>query len=425
MIAEIISVGTELLLGQIVDTNAAYIAQSLATLGISIYHRVTVGDNTDRLAEALLQALSRSDLVITIGGLGPTMDDLTRETVAQVMNIALVEDHEAKDHLEEIARLRHWSNYPESWLKQVLVPSQGYGVPNRAGTALGAFFAANGKIAVCLPGPPTELIPMLDEQIIPDLAKRLTGKSSVIHSRTLRVTGLGEPAVEDRVRDLILSHNPTIAPYAKGAEVHLRMTASAPDLPAANALLDPLDRDVRERLGDAVYGIDEENLELHVVKALVARQMTLATAESCTGGLVAKRITDVPDASRVFGLGMVTYSNEAKMHYVGVDPDDLKAHGAVSHAVARAMAAGIRNAAGADIGVSTTGIAGPGGGSPEKPVGTVYVGISFGDTVYSDHFLFLGQRADIALRTSQAALGLVRRAMLRPESLAERSMEQR
>ena len=411
MIAETLSVGTELLLGQTVDTDAVYIAQMLSRLGITIHFRSTVGDNPERIKAALRLAFSRSDLVITVGGLGPTMDDLTKEMVADVLGDTLVEDAGHARWLRE-RYAPHGGTAPPSFLKQALVPRSGRGLPNPNGTALGALFEKDGRLALCLPGPPNELIPMVEQSVEPYLSEKTSGERTVIQSRTLRIVGMGESAVEDRVRDLMMGDNPTVAPYAKTGEVHLRLTARAGSPDEADALIAPLEAEIRQRLGNVIYGLDAQTLEMAVVRLLQQQNRKLAVAESCTGGLIAKRITNVPDASHVFDLGLVTYSNAAKSEFLGVPPDLIARHGAVSPEVARAMAAGARAAGRATLGVSVTGIAGPGGGTDAKPIGTVHVGLAWEGGVDSEHHQFLGRRADIALRASQAALALVRRYLL-------------
>lgn len=413
MIAETISVGTELLLGQTLDTDAVYLAQMLSRLGITIHFRTTVGDNPGRIQDALRLALSRSDLIITVGGLGPTMDDLTKEMVAEVLGDTFVEDAAHAQWLRKRYAQRG-TKPPPSFVKQALVPQHGRGLPNPNGTALGSLFEKDGKIALCLPGPPNELTPMVEQSVEPYLRERTSGERTVIQSRTLRIVGMGESLVEERVRDLMTSDNPTVAPYAKTGEVHLRVTAHAASPDEADALIAPRVAEIRQRLGGVIYGEDAETLEQAVVGLLQRRNKRIALAESCTGGLIAKRITDVPDASHVFDLGMVTYSNGAKSEFLGVPPEMLAQHGAVSPEVARAMAEGARAAGRADLGVSVTGIAGPGGGTDAKPVGTVHVGLAWAGGVVSEHHQFLGKRVDIALRASQAALALVRRFLLDP-----------
>lgn len=415
MNAEIVSVGTELLLGQIVDTDAVFLAQMLSRLGISIHHRTTVGDNPERLKETLRLAFRRADLVLTIGGLGPTQDDLTKEMVAEVLEDTFAEDQAHTQWLKDRMQGRGWESLPPSFWKQALVPVSGRGLPNPNGTALGALFEKEGKIAICLPGPPNELIPMAESSVEPYLREKTAGQRTVIQSRVLRIIGIGESLVEEKCRDLMTSDNPTVAPYAKTGEVHLRITARAGSPEDAAALIAPREAALRERLGSAVYGVDAETLEGAVIGMLRMLGRTVALAESCTGGLIAKRLTDVPEASQVFGLGLVTYSNEAKTQFLGVTEELLARVGAVSPETARAMALGARAAGQADLGLSVTGIAGPGGGSEAKPVGTVQIGLAWDGGVLSEHHLLLGSRADIAYRASQNALALLRRFLQDPE----------
>jgi nicotinamide-nucleotide amidase len=417
MNAEIISVGTELLLGQIVDTDAVFLAKMLSRLGINIHHRATVGDNPERIKDTLRLAFSRADLVITVGGLGPTQDDLTKEMVADVLGDTFVEDAAHVQWLRDRMHLRGWQNLPPSFWKQALVPVHGGGLPNPNGTALGALFEKDGKIAICLPGPPNELIPMAESSVEPYLREKTAGQRSILQSRILRIVGMGESLVEERAGDLMATDNPTVAPYAKTGEVHLRITARAPSPEEASTLIAPREAALRERLGDVVYGVDDETLESVVVGMLTLMGRSIALAESCTGGLIAKRLTDVPDASRIFGLGLVTYSNEAKTKFLGVPEEMIARVGAVSPEVARAMAVGARAAGNADLGLSVTGIAGPGGGSEAKPVGTVHIGLAWDGGVLSEHHHLLGSRADIAYRASQNALALVRRFLLDPEAV--------
>jgi nicotinamide-nucleotide amidase len=409
MLAEIISVGTELLLGQIVDTNAAYLSRLLPELGISMHYRVTVGDNTYRLADALRQALSRSDIIFTIGGLGPTQDDLTKETVAQVVGDTMQLHRESAEQLRSFFAARG-IQMPLSNLKQAMAPTSGRILENPLGTAPGAAFETpDNKVVVVLPGPPREFVPMVDKRVIPYLRERLGENSPIIRSRMLNIAGLGESSVEDKVKHLLSGANPTVAPYASTGEVHLRITANADDAPAAERLIDEMDRKLVEALGqNVVFGRDDETLEKVVVEKLLRYKLTLAAAESCTGGLIADRITDVPGCSAVFLAGVVSYGNDAKARLLGIDEQLIKDYGAVSESVAKAMAEGARNVTGAGIGISTTGIAGPTGATPEKPVGLVYIGLSDDKGTIVREFRFSGTRRDVKQRASQAALEMLR-----------------
>jgi nicotinamide-nucleotide amidase len=413
MIAEIISVGTELLLGQIVDTNAAFLARTLSPLGISTYFRTTVGDNPDRLRGAIDLALSRSDVIITIGGLGPTSDDLTKETIAAAFGDPMQMDDGHRQWLEGFFRGRVGS-LPQSNLKQALIPVSGQGLPNPNGTALGACFEKDGKIAICLPGPPNEFIPMVETSVVPILSEHTSGEPMTIHSRVLRIIGVGESSLEDRMKDLMQGDSPSVAPYAKTGEVHLRITARAESRVRCDAIIAPMELEIRTRLGNAVYGVNDETLEHIIITILRERGQKVATAESCSGGLISKRLTDVPGASHAFVLGVVAYANEAKVKQLGVSEEILRAHGAVSPETAKAMAVGIRQASGADFGLSVTGIAGPDGGTPEKPVGTVHIGLAWNGGVISQHNQYIGNRAIVTQRAAHSALALLRAYLIDP-----------
>lgn len=411
MRAEVVSVGTELLLGQIVDTDAAYLARQLSELGISVYRRVTVGDNMMRLVAALRQALEDADIVFTIGGLGPTMDDITRDGLAAAMGDTLHEDAEIAEGLRRFFESRGLTVL-ESNLRQALVPDHGRAIENPNGTAPGLLFEKDGKIGIALPGPPNEFIPMVNDFVVPYLRQK-TGNVGTIRSLTLRIAGVGESAVEDRVKDLMRDSNPTVAPYAKVGEVHLRVTAKADTAEEADRMIAERAALVRARLGDAIYGENDAPLEKAVVTALQARGQTVATAESCTGGLVAQRITDVAGSSAVFLGGVVAYSNAAKTDLVGVPAELIARVGAVSPEVAQALAEGARRRFGADYGIGVTGIAGPDGGTPEKPVGLVYLAVAYEGGCEVEKANFIGSRQVVRHRSSQTVLNMLRLRALR------------
>jgi nicotinamide-nucleotide amidase len=414
--AEIVSVGTELLLGQIVDTNAAHLARALSELGISVYRRITVGDNHARLLAALSGALAENDLVIALGGLGPTQDDITRETLAEAMGDTLRYEEEIARRLTAFFRERGVP-MPDSVLRQAMVPTHGFALDNPHGTAPGLIFEKDGKIGIALPGPPGEFIPMVDNQVVPYLRAK-TG-TRTIRSRVLRICNMGESLVEERVRDLMAADNPTVAPYAKTGEVHLRVTARADDPESADRLIEPVVREIEARLGDHVYAYDDEPLEAAVVRLLSERGLTAAVAESCTGGLLAARLTDVPGSSKVFRGGVVAYSNESKSDLLGVPPAMIAQFGAVSPEVAEAMAQGARARFHADLGIGITGIAGPEGGTPEKPIGLVYIALADSQGVVVERNRFLGQRKEVRYRSAQYALVLLRdRALQSPHDPA-------
>jgi nicotinamide-nucleotide amidase len=414
--AEIVSVGTELLLGQIVDTNAAYIARKLPEIGVSVYRRTTVGDNHDRLLAAQNVALEESDLVIAIGGLGPTMDDITRDVLSEAMEDTLHEDPQVRHRLEAFFRSRGL-RVLESNLRQAMVPTNGRSIDNPNGTAPGLLFEQSKienrklKIAIALPGPPNEFIPMVENHVIPYLREK-TGGKGMIRSRIVRVCSMGESLVEDKVKDLTVTDNPTVAPYAKLGEVHLRVTAKADSPVAADQLIAERIELIKERLGDHVYGFNDESLESVVVKMLIERGMKVATAESCTGGMLASRITDVPGSSVVFPGGVINYSNESKTDLVYVPAETIAKHGAVSPEVAEALAIGARKRFGSDFGIGITGVAGPNGGTDDKPVGLVYIGLADANGVIVEKNRFIGQRKDIRFRSTQVALVMLRSRML-------------
>lgn len=409
MKAEIISVGTELLLGHTVNTDAAHVARELAAFGLDLEHVQTVGDNAGRLEAALREALRRSSLVICTGGLGPTDDDLTKETVARVAGRPLVEDAESLRRLREYFGTRPMG---QNQLKQAWLPEGALAFPNAVGTAPGcAVPVEDGKFILLLPGPPSELLPMLEQSVRPFLARR-TGE--VIVSSMIRTFGIGEGAAAERISDLMQGGNPTAATYATEGEMFVRVTAKARDEAEARALARPLVEAVCARLGDVVYGVDVPSLEAVVVRGLAAAGLTLVTAESCTGGLLAKRITDQPGASEVFGTGLVTYANSAKTRLLGVPEAVLAAHGAVSRQTAALMAEGARLLQDGDLGLAITGIAGPDGGTPEKPVGLVYIALSAPDGIWlramRPQGRYLG-RNWTRQRAASHALDLVRRRL--------------
>ena len=375
--AEILCVGTELLLGEVINTNAAHISKKLAEFGVSVFHHAVVGDNPERLKAALDLALSRSDLVVMSGGLGPTFDDLTKETVAAKFGLSMHTDEATLENIEKFfaSRGKGICTMTKNNLKQADIPDGAIALANPNGTAPGILLEKDGKTVIMLPGPPRELCPLMDGAVSDYLRENT---ESVIVSHNLHIIGMGESAVEETLRELMMtSENPTIAPYAGDGEMRLRITAKAQSEAEAEALCQKMMDTVRAtQVGEFIYGVDVGSTERAVISALASKGLTISTAESCTGGLIAKRITDVSGASEVYMGSCVTYANEAKVKLLGVNEETLKAHGAVSEQVAAEMARGVREALGTDIGISTTGIAGPGGGTPEKPVGTIYVGIS-------------------------------------------------
>ena len=369
--AEILCIGTEILMGDIVNTNAAYIAKELTNLGITMYHQTVVGDNPDRLKESLELAFSRSDIVITTGGLGPTYDDLSKETIAAYFGRKLKMDDAS---LQSVIEFHQKLNIPmpENNKKQAMMPEGATIFPNPNGTAPGCAIEQDGKTAIMLPGPPREMAPMFDHYVVPFLLK--DGKK-VLLSHNLHFYGIGESLLETKLHDLMAkSLNPTVAPYAKTGEVMVRVSAMAKDAGDAEKMMEPVIREIKETTGEFLYGIDVGDLQTAAVKMLKEKGLEAAAAESCTGGYVSKRLTDVNGASSVFQCGVCTYSNRMKRQLLGVKESTLQKFSAVSPETAAEMAAGVRKLSGAHIGVAVTGNAGP-EPSEGKPVGLVYIAL--------------------------------------------------
>src|ERR687890_1036935 len=370
--AEILTIGTEILLGDLLDTNAAWISGRLAARVVSIYRHTTVGDNKRRIIAALKEAASRTDLVITTGGLGPTSDDLTNECLGEAAGRKMVEYSEARRHVDEMFR-RFGRTPTQSNYKQALFPEGSELIPNPAGTAMGAMLELDGALVATFPGVPGEMKGMFEETLEPLIKERSEGS---ILSRTLWFTGIGESALAEQVQDLLDASDPTVAPLAGQGKVRLRVPSRGDAPEEAEKKIAPVADEILARLGDYYFGEDDETLESALGKLLKERGATLALAESCTGGLLAKRLTDGAGASDYFVEGLATSSNESKEQLLRVPNHLLVEHGAVSEPVAGAMAEGVRKVAGTDYGLSVTGVAGPDGGSEEKPVGLVFVGVS-------------------------------------------------
>ena len=375
MVVELISVGTELLLGNIVNTNAAFLAEKCAGLGLSCYYQTVVGDNRERLAGVMRTALERSDILILTGGLGPTQDDLTKETAAEVWNRELKMDGHSLERIESFFKERGLE-MTENNKKQALVPEGAIVVDNDNGTAPGIILTEGEKRIILLPGPPNELKPMFENSIVPYLnGLENPEEPGIIYSKTVKICGMGESKVESEITDLESMENPTVAPYAKTGEVHLRVTARAADEKEARKKVKPVVKELKSRFGSAVYTTEEDvTLEGAVVDLLLANELTVSTIESCTGGMLAARLINIPGVSEVFKSGYITYSNKAKRKIAGVKKGTLDKYGAVSPQTAKEMARGTALLTKADVTFSITGIAGPDGGSQEKPVGLVYMG---------------------------------------------------
>lgn len=410
MRAEILCVGTEILLGDIVNTNSQFISKGLADLGIEVYHQSVVGDNPQRLLEEFKKCFERTDIIITTGGLGPTQDDLTKETAAKYFNKEMILDKNSLNELEYYFKKMGKSHLESNNIKQAYFPKNATILPNPHGTAPGCCIEENGKALIILPGPPKEAKSMFNNYVIPFLKKYSTG---VIKSKTLKICGIGESSMAEMVSDLINnSANPTVAPYAKENYTILRITARAKTEEEALNLIKPVEFKIRKRLGTNIYGENNDTMEAIIGKLLIDKKLSISSAESCTGGLIAAKLVNYPGISTVFKEGAVTYSNEAKMNRLGVKKDTLDKFSAVSHETAKEMAEGIAKTANTDIGIATTGIAGPSGGTCEKPVGLVYIGLYINGKTYVKKCQFSGSRNAIRQRATMTALDLVRRHII-------------
>lgn len=414
MVVELISVGTEILLGNIVNTNAAYLVEKCALLGCSLYHQTVVGDNEERMEEAIRQAIERADIVILTGGLGPTKDDLTKEVTAKVFGRKLYMDEHSRarirDYFEKIKSKKVTEN---NW-KQALVPEGAIVIDNLNGTAPGLILEdkERGKAAILIPGPPNEMKPMFEHDIAPYLNKK---QPEGIYSHMVKVCGIGESRAETMVADLMDAQtNPTLAPYAKTGEVHFRVTARACSEEAAEKLMEPMIEEMKKRFGDAVYTTEENvTLEESVIRLLEEKKMTVTTAESCTGGKLSGRLLNVSGASGVYNEGYITYANASKEKILGVKHETLETYGAVSEQTAAEMALGAAKAAGADAALSVTGIAGPSGGTAEKPVGLVYIGCAVNGEVTVREYRFTGNREKNRDYAVARAITLLREELLK------------
>ena len=412
MKAEIITVGTEILLGDILNTNCRYLSRELAAMGIEMYYQITVGDNEERLLKTLEESLNRSDIVICTGGLGPTEDDITKEVCAKYFGYELELHKPSLDAM--IERFKHMNRVPtKNNEKQAYFPKEAYILKNDNGTAPGCIMEKEGKMIVVLPGPPREMESMFENYVKPYLSK-LT--DDVIESEVLRIIGVGESKVENDILDIIDSQtNPTIATYAKGYECTLRITAKAKSVEEAKELIKPMSDEMKRRFGQSLYATGETSIEEVVAKMLVENNLKIAVAESCTGGMVSASLINYPGISSVFMEGCVTYSNEAKMKSLGVKKETLDIYGAVSPECAKEMASGVAARYNTNVGIATTGIAGPGGGTDEKPVGLVYFGIYINGKVITKKYVFNGDRQGIRERATRTILNDLRLELLNME----------
>ena len=403
----VLSVGTELLFGQITNTNTVFLSKELNNMGLDVMYHYTVGDNPGRLADMIRMALEDVDMILVTGGLGPTQDDLTKEVACQVFGDELVVNEKALGKIKEYF-LRTGRNMTENNAKQALIPSRATVFHNDAGTAPGFALEKDGKYIICMPGPPREMTRMFEISVKPFLEKLSDGYMSY---KLLRLYGIGESLLETRLIDLIDNQtDPTLATYAKEGECQLRIASKRSSREEADKAVQDMIDIVSERVGEYIYSYDNEELVDVVGRMLLEKGLTFASAESCTGGLVAAALTDIPGISQSFMAGFVTYSNEAKMRELGVSEETLREHGAVSEETAREMVEGLARVTGCDVCISVTGIAGPGGGTEGKPVGLVYIGFKYGDKCFVTKKLSTGaSRKWIRNHTLLGVLDIVRR----------------
>lgn len=414
MIAEILAVGTELLMGQIANTNAQYLSRRLNDVGIGVFYHSVVGDNPSRLKESLKLALERADIVITTGGLGPTQDDLTKETIAEAMGRKLILHEETyqgiKAFFDKLNRKMMENN-----AKQAYLPENSIIIPNNNGTAPGCIIENNNKTVVMFPGPPKEMIPMFEDTVFPYFEEK-TGQT--IFSRMLKVFGIGESEMEMKILDIVeAQNNPTIAPYVGVGEIILRITAKCRNSSEADSLINPVIEKIKERLGSHVYALNGESMEEVVVDLLKKQDISISVAESCTGGMLSSRLINVPGVSKVFDRGFITYSNEAKIEELGVSKDAISSYGAVSRETANEMVKCLVRKTGTRAGIAITGIAGPDGGTKEKPAGLVYIAASLDGRVECREIKLIGDRERVRNVACLNGLNLLRKMILGLSSL--------
>lgn len=406
MRAEIISTGTELLLGKTLNTSAFYVTGQLSGIGIEVDFHTTVGDNKERLAETVKMALERSDLIVLTGGLGPTADDLTKEIIGMLLHLEMDFNEESMRHIQHFYDNQH--DLPPGSEKQAYFPKGSKVLPNDYGTAPGALIKKDGKYFVILPGPPSEMKPMFDNYVLPEIKEILGDRYPKMCVRTLKVFGLGESELEQALPDLMKQSTPFLTLLDKHTYMDLRITVRDQVEESARKALDQTEAVIRERLGTKIFGVDEESHSQVVGRLLKKHKLTLATAESCSGGLLGGRITEEAGSSDYYVGGIVSYANSAKERLLKVNQSDLDSYGAVSEQVAKQMAAGAREEFSADLALSTTGIAGPGGGAKDKPVGLVYIALAHPDGIQVVRNQFAGNRNSIRTMTVEYALNMLR-----------------
>ena len=416
MKVELITIGDELLLGYTIDTNAAYIARELASIGMSIVRRATVGDEADDIAAAVRDALERTGAVITTGGLGPTSDDRTRPAIAELFGRELVPDEERWEALRALWRERGRGEIPLTNRSQIMIPRGATVLTNRHGTAPGIWLEdERRRWCAMLPGVPREMRGMLADELIPRLTSRFDAERTVVRSRTIRTTGIAESKLAESLGPMASGVDGLSLAYLPGQEgVDLRLTSRDQSAADADEALEAAAEKLRACVARYAYGEDGTDLAAVVLTACETRRLHIAVAESCTGGLLGARLTTIPGSSSVVLGGVIAYSNEVKRDLLAVRQETLEAHGAVSEPVAIEMAAGARRSTGAEVGIAITGVAGPGGGTPEKPVGLVWIAVDVSGTVRTHGSRFIGDRAEIRFRSTQAALDIVRRMVQPP-----------
>lgn len=412
MIVEIISTGTELLLGQIINTNTPYLSKHLNNLGFDVVYHSTVGDNKIRMQQVLSNALQRANIIITSGGLGPTQGDITKEATAELLKLTLCLDNDSVNRIKMFFDQRHLA-MPENNLRQAMIPAGAIIIKNDCGTAPGVIIEHDSKIIIHLPGPPRELEWMFEHSVVPYLKKRFALQGAIV-SKILHTFGITESLLEEKIKDFIISQsNPTIALLAGGnGEVIIRLTAKSDTVVNAEHLIAGLEKQLRQKIADYIWGLDNDTIEANIGKILTQKQLTIALAESCTGGLITSRITDVSGSSNYLMGSIVCYTNKIKTDFIGVPAQIIIDHGAVSHQTATLLATNIRQKFTATIGMGITGIAGPGGATSTKPVGTVFIAIDGPLGILCKKYTFNGQRTDIKHRISQAALHMLRQYTL-------------
>lgn len=409
MKCELISVGTELLVGDTLNTNVQYLSRALSQLGISVHFHTTVGDNPKRLEDAVKIAFNRSDLIITTGGLGPTQDDLTKEVIAGIYNKKLIQDEKTKEDLMQYFVNREFTMTPNN-LKQTFIPETAEVLYNPCGTAPGILLREQGRIIIMLPGPPKEMTRLYEEAVLPILKK---DQNQLVFSRYYNLSDIGESAAEDRLLDLIDNQtNPTIATYAKMGEVLIRVTANGDNETEMNALLDHYEEIMLDRFRDNIFAFSKASLQETVCQLLIDKNISIATAESCTGGLIASQLTEYPGISKVFSTGLITYSNDAKINLLNVKRETLETYGAVSEETAQEMCENLSKISKSILNVSVTGIAGPDGGNNEKPVGLVFIGISYNGKKEIFKYQFNGERKIVQQKTANKVFHLIRKSIV-------------